>query len=221
MSTRRWLRISLQRYVLTALLGWTAAALVQPAMGTDPFWDSFGLGMKVGLLMVPLLTVVTTAVLALLAGRRFEPPTGGAQRIRGGWLIVLPLLLPLPVAALTVPLQYLIVLGAQVVYLLWVLPCTDARDTADRLRSLADPAVPAADRAGTARSVAGFRSRPAVEALVGVAADKEPEVAEAALETLCTMWRRDGVVGEDLLLKLDPRAQDRVRGLGIKVRSPW
>ncbi|MFD3467132.1 hypothetical protein ACFWWM_12305 [Streptomyces sp. NPDC058682] len=133
---------------------------------------------------------------------------------------MLPLVLLLPVALL-VPLQYLIVLGAQLVYLVWVLPCQDARDTADVLRSLADPAVPAEQRARTARAVAGLHGRPVVEALVQTSADAEPEVAEAGLETLCTIWRRDGVVGEDLLLKLDPQAQDRVRALGVRVRSPW
>ncbi|WP_328740660.1 hypothetical protein OHA91_34465 [Streptomyces erythrochromogenes] len=51
-------------------------------------------------------------------------------------------------------------------------------------------------------------------------ADAEPEVAEAGLETLCTIWRRDGVVGEDLLLKLDPRAQGRVRALRRQGAEP-
>ncbi|MGW6878475.1 hypothetical protein ACWGHA_39805, partial [Streptomyces xanthophaeus] len=95
------------------------------------------------------------------------------------------------------------------------------RDTADALRSLADPAVPAEQRARTARAVAGLQGRPVVEALVQTSADADPQVAEAGLETLCTIWRRDGVVGEDLLLKLDPQAQNRVRALGVKVRSPW
>ncbi|MEV6683971.1 hypothetical protein AB0N28_01255 [Streptomyces sp. NPDC051130] len=85
-----------------------------------------------GLIAVPLLAVVTMFVLVLLAGRRFEPPTGGPSRIRGGWLIVLPLLLLLPVVLLG-PLQYLIVCGAQLVYLVWVLPCQNARDRADVL----------------------------------------------------------------------------------------
>ncbi|WP_031157276.1 hypothetical protein [Streptomyces erythrochromogenes] len=133
---------------------------------------------------------------------------------------MLPLVLLLPVALL-VPLQYLIVLGAQFVYLGWVLPCQDARDTAEVLRSLADPAVPAEQRARMARAVAGLQGRLVVEALVQASADAEPEVAEAGLETLCTIWRRDGVVGEDLLLKLDPQAQGRVRALGVRVRSPW
>ncbi|WP_159050823.1 hypothetical protein [Streptomyces sp. IMTB 1903] len=217
MSTGRWLWVCLQRYVMIAALGWVAAALVLPVLGEDPFWASFGAGLGVGLVAVPLLTVVTVFVLVLLAGRRFEPPTGGPSRIRGGWLIVLPLVLLLPVALL-VPLQYLIVLGAQLVYLVWVLPCQDARDTADVLGSLADPAVPAGQRA---RAVAGLRGRAVVEALVQASADAEPEVAEAGLETLCSIWRRDGVVGEGLLLKLDPQAQDRVRALGVRVRSPW
>ncbi|MFE5620617.1 hypothetical protein ACFQ8S_00880 [Streptomyces virginiae] len=186
----------------------------------DPFWASFGAGLGMGLIVVPLLTVVTMFVLVLLAGRRFEPPAGGPSRIPGGWLIVLPLVLLLPVALL-VPLQYLIVLVAQLVYLVWILPCQDARDTADMLRSLADPAVPAEQRARMARAVVGLQGRPVVEALVQTSADAEPEVAEAGLETLCTIWRRDGVVGEDLLLKLDRQAQDRVRALGVRVRSPW
>ncbi|WP_329375837.1 hypothetical protein OG625_00575 [Streptomyces sp. NBC_01351] len=220
MSTGRWLWVCLQRYVMTVAVGWVAAALVLPVLGDDPFWASFGAGLGAGLIVVPLLTVVTMFVLVLLAGRRFEPPTGGPSRIRGGWLIVLPLVLLLPVALL-VPLQYLIVLGAQLVYLVWVLPCQDARDTADMLRSLADPAVPAEQRARMARAVAGLQGRPVVEALVQTSADAEPEVAEAGLETLCTIWRRDGVVGEDLLLKLDPQAQDHIRALGVRVRSPW
>ncbi|MFD6114026.1 hypothetical protein ACFWG0_28555 [Streptomyces yangpuensis] len=220
MSTGGWLWVCLQRYVMTATLGWVAASLVLPVLGDDPFWASFGAGLGLGLVVVPLLTVVTMFVLVLLAGRRFEPPTGGPSRIRGGWLIVLPLVLLLPVALL-VPLQYLIVLVAQLVYLVWVLPCQDARDTAEMLRSLADPVVPAGQRARVVRAVAGLQGRPVVEALVQASADAESEVAEAGLETLCSIWRRDGVVGEDLLLKLDPRAQDRVRALGVRVRSPW
>ncbi|WP_405419517.1 hypothetical protein [Streptomyces erythrochromogenes] len=220
MSTGRWLWVCLQRHVMTAALGWVTAALVLPVLGDDPFWASFGAGLGVGLIVLPLLTAVTMFVLVLLAGRRFEPPTGGPSRIRGGWLIVLPLVLLLPVALL-VPLQYLIVLGAQLVYLVCVLPCQDARNTADVLRSLADPAVPAEQRARTARAVAGLQGRPVVEALVHASADTELEVAEAGLDSLCTIWRRDGVVGEDLLLKLDPQAQDRVRALGVRVRSPW
>ncbi|MER7824899.1 hypothetical protein ABTX85_20315 [Streptomyces sp. NPDC096097] len=220
MSTGRWLLVCLRRYVMTAALGWVVAALVLPVLGDDPFWSSFGAGLGVGLVVAPLLTLLTMFVLVLSAGRRFEPPTGGASRIRGGGWIVLPLVLLLPVALL-VPLQYLIVLGAQLVYVVWVLPCQDARDTADVLRSLADPAVPAEQRARMARAVAGVRGRPVVEALAQTAADAEPEVAEAGLETLCAIWRRDGVVGEDLLLKLDPQAQDRVRALGVRVRSPW
>ncbi|MFI1067082.1 hypothetical protein ACH4TC_35015 [Streptomyces spororaveus] len=78
-----------------------------------------------------------------------------------------------------------------------------------------------AQRKRRRRGVAGLQGRPVVEALVQASADAEPEVAEAGLETLCTIWRRDGVVGEDLLLKLDPQAQERVRALGVRVRSPW
>ncbi|THA58030.1 hypothetical protein [Streptomyces sp. A1136] len=72
MSTGRWLRVCLQRYVMTAALGWVAAALVLPVLGDDPFWASFGAGLGAGLIAVPLLTVVTMFVLVLLAGRRFE-----------------------------------------------------------------------------------------------------------------------------------------------------
>ncbi|WP_146228505.1 hypothetical protein [Streptomyces sp. CG 926] len=94
----------------------------------------------------------------------------------------------------------------------WIeLPCQDARDTVDVLRSLADPAVPAEQRARMARAIAAIRGRPVVEALVQTPADAEPEVAEVGPETLCAIWRREGVVGEELLLKLDPQAQDRVR----------
>ncbi|KOU26404.1 hypothetical protein ADK52_09385 [Streptomyces sp. WM6372] len=220
MSTGKWLRISLRRYVLTAVLAWVTAASVLPALGDEPFAEEFALEMRVGLVGVPLLTIATMFVIVLLSGRRFEPPTGGPVRIRGGWMVVLPLLLLLPVGML-MPLQYLIMLGAQLAYVVWVLPCEDARDTANVLRSLADPAVPAEQRARTARAVAQLRTSPVVEALVLVAADEEPEVAEAALEGLCTIWRYDGVVGENLLLRLAPQDQDRVRALGIKVRSPW
>ncbi len=220
MSTGKWLWISLRRYVLTALLAWVIAASVLPALGDEPFAEEFALEMRVGLVGVPLLTIATMFVIVLLGGRRFEPPTGGPQRIRGGWMVVLPLALLLPMGML-MPLQYLIMVGAQLAYVVWVLPCEDARDTANVLRSLADPAVPAEQRARMARAVAGLRTRPVVEALVLAAADEEPEVAEAALESLCTIWRHDGVVGEDLLLRLAPQDQDRVRALGIKVRDPW
>lgn len=219
-SAARWLRISLQRYVLTALLGWTAAAAVSPGLGDEPFGESFALGMRVGLVGVPLLTIATMFVIILLADRRFEPPSGGAQRIRGGWMVVLPLALLLPVGLL-VPLQYLILVSAQLAYVVWALPCQDARDTADVLRSLTDPAVPAEQRARMARAVGALRSRPVLEALVTAASDEEPVVAEAGLETLCTIWCRDGVIGGDLLLRLQPHDRDQVRALGVKVRSPW
>ncbi|MGW6691123.1 hypothetical protein [Streptomyces sp. NPDC054961] len=221
MSTGRWLRMCLQRYVVTALLGGTAAALVLPVLGADPFGESLATGMTMVLVGVPLLTLATMFVIVLLAGRRFEPPTGGAQRIRGGWMVVLPLAPLLPIG-LFAPLQGLIVLGTQLVYVVFVLPCQDARDTADVLRSLADPAVPAGERARTARAVGELRTRPVVEALMGATADAEPELAEAALETLCAIWRRDGVIGEDLLRRLSAEAQEQVRALGgVKVRSPW
>ncbi|MFF1560882.1 hypothetical protein [Streptomyces sp. NPDC058279] len=66
----------------------------------------------------------------------------------------------------------------------------------------------------------GLRTSPVVEALVLAAADEEPEVAEAARRA-CTIWRHDGVVGGNLLPRLAPKGQDRVRALGVKVRSPW
>ncbi|WP_330261011.1 hypothetical protein [Streptomyces sp. NBC_00539] len=220
MSSGKWLWTSLRRYVLTIVLAWVAAASVLPALGDEPFIEEFALEVRVGLVGVPLLTVATMFVLVLLAGRRFEPPTGGAQRIRGGWMVILPLLLLLPVGML-IPLQYLIMLGAQLAYVVWVLPCEDARDTANVLGSLVDPAVPAELRARTARAVAGLRTSPVVEALVLAAADEEPEVAEAAMESLCTIWRHVGVVGENQLARLAPKDQDRVRALGIRVRSPW
>nr|WSX53633.1 hypothetical protein OG409_34765 [Streptomyces sp. NBC_00974] len=130
MSTGQWLRVSLQRYIITALLGVTAAALVQPVLGVDPFGEWLATGMREVLVGVPLLTIATMFVIVLLSGRRFEPPTGGAQRIRGGWMVVLPLapLLPLGLFA---PLEYLIMLCTQLVYVVWVLPCQDARDVAD------------------------------------------------------------------------------------------
>lgn len=155
MSSGKWLWTSLRRYVLTIVLAWVAAASVLPALGDEPFIEEFALEVRVGLVGVPLLTVATMFVLVLLVSRRFEPPTGGAQRIRGGWMVILPLLLLLPVGML-IPLQYLIMLGAQLAYVVWVLPCEDARDTANVLGSLVDPAVPAELRARTARAVAGL-----------------------------------------------------------------
>ncbi|MET9464012.1 HEAT repeat domain-containing protein [Streptomyces sp. NPDC006544] len=221
MSTGRWLRISLQRYVVTALLGGTAAASVLPLLGGDPFGESLAAGIAMVLVGVPLLTLATMFVIVLLAGRRFEPPTGGAQRIRGGWMVVLPLAPLLPIG-LFAPLQGLIVLVTQLVYVVFVLPCQDSRDTADVLRSLADPAVPAEQRARTARAVGELGTRPVVEALMGAATDAEPEVAAAALETLCTIWRRDGAIGEDVLRRLPAQAQAQARALdGVEVRSPW
>ncbi|MEU9143925.1 HEAT repeat domain-containing protein [Streptomyces sp. NPDC048349] len=217
MSTGRWLLASLQRYVLTALIGWTAAVAVSPG---DSFGEEFGLGMRLGLVAVPLLTIGTMFVVILLAGRRFEPPTGGPQRIRGGWMVVLPLAPLLPVGLL-MPLQYVIMVVTQLVFVCWVLPCQDARDTAGVLRLLADPDVPAEQRARIARAVGELHSRPVQEALVKAATDEAPEVAEAALHTLCTIWRRNDAIGEDLLMKLHPHGQEQVRALGVKVRSPW
>ncbi|WP_158734389.1 hypothetical protein [Streptomyces sp. NRRL F-2747] len=209
----------MQRYALTALLGWTTAVVILPR-NDDPFGEVFAAGMQLGLVGLPLLTIATMLVIILLADRRFEPPTGGVQRIRGGWMVVLPLLLPLPLGAL-MPLSYLVLVMTQFIYVFRVLPRQDSRDTADVLISLTNPAVPAEQRVRIARAVAGLRSRPVMEALVDAATGKEPEVAEAALETLCTMWRRDRVVGEDLLLKLRPSDRDRIRALGVRIRSPW
>ncbi|WP_331741664.1 hypothetical protein [Streptomyces sp. NBC_01006] len=219
MSTARWLRISLQRYVLTVLLGWAVAVALLPR-GEDSFGEIFALGMQMALIGVPLLTIATMFVITLLAGRRFEPQTGSVQGIRGGWMVVLPLIPLLPMGML-MPISYLIMVGTQLIYGSWVLPCQDARDTADVLRSLADPAVRAEERVRIARAVGGVHSRLVVEVLVDAATDEAPEVAQASLETLCTIWQRDGVVGEDLLLKLQPQAQDQVRALGVRVRSPW
>ncbi|MFG2339814.1 hypothetical protein [Streptomyces yangpuensis] len=220
MTTGRWLWISLLRYVPTAAVAWAAAAMVGPALGGAPFAEEFALQMRVGLIGVPLLTLATTFVLVLLSGRRFEPRMGGGLRVPGGWMVVLPLV-PLLPAALLLPLQYLVIAGAQLAYVIWVLPCGDARDTADVLRSLADPAVPVERRVLIARAVAELRTRPVVEALVVAAGDEEPEVAEAALASLSAIWVHDGIVGEDLLLKLTPQHRSHVRALGVKVRSPW
>ncbi|MFB7979797.1 hypothetical protein [Streptomyces vinaceus] len=219
MTTGTWLRISLQRHVLTSLLGWAIAVAVLPR-ADDSFGEVFVAGMRLGLIGVPLLAIATMFVIILLAGRRFEPPDGGIQRIQGGWMVVLPLLLPLP-AGMLMPLSYLVMLGTQLVYVFWVLPCQDARDTADVLASLTDPAVPAEQRVRIARAVAGLRSRPVMEALVDAATGEEPEVTEAALETLCTVWKRDRVIAEDLLLRLRPDDQDRIRALEVRIRSPW
>ncbi|MFE2547434.1 hypothetical protein ACFXGI_02570 [Streptomyces sp. NPDC059355] len=217
MSTGTWLRICLQRYVLTALCGWATAVAILPR-NADPFGEVFTVGMQLGLIGVPLLTIATMFVIILLADRRFEPPTGGVQRIRGGWMVVLPLLLPLPLGTL-IPLSYLVMVGVQLAYVFWVLPRQDACDTADVLISLTNPAVPAEQRVRIARAVTGLRSRPVEEALVDATTDEEPEVAEAALETLRTIWQRDRVIAEDLLLKLRPNDQDRIRALEVRIRS--
>ncbi|MFJ3913584.1 hypothetical protein [Streptomyces vinaceus] len=219
MTTGTWLRISSQRYVLTALLGWAIAVAILPR-ADDPFGEVFVAGMGLGLIGVPLLTIATMFVITLLADRRFEPPDGGIQRIRGGWMVALPLLLALPVGLL-MPLSYLVMVGTQLVFVFWVLPRQDAHDTADVLVSLSDPAVPPEQRVRIARAVAGLRSRPVMEALVDAATDEQREVAEAALETLCTIWQRDRVIAEDLLLKLRPNDQDRIRALEVRIRSPW
>ncbi|MDX2395627.1 hypothetical protein NJL88_37335 [Streptomyces sp. DK15] len=129
MSTGRWLIVSLLRHVLTTVVGWTAASLVLPVLGDGPFTQQLWDGMRVGLVMVPLIALGTLFVLTLLHERRLEPPDGGAARIRGGWTLLLPLA-PLFPAALLAPLQYAILLCAQAVYVVWVLPREDSRATA-------------------------------------------------------------------------------------------
>ncbi|WP_407837391.1 hypothetical protein ACE1OC_14685 [Streptomyces sp. DSM 116496] len=219
MSTGEWLWTALWRYVLTAAVGVGALAGVLGA--TEGFADGvFSLGMRVVLVAVPLLTVGTMLVIVPLAGRRYEPPSGGPMKIRGGWMVLLVLVPALPLL-LIAPHLFLILLATQLVYATCVLPCQDARATEDVLRSLADPEVPAERRAAIARAVGTLRTRPVVEALMGAAVDRDPEVAEAALETLYGIWRRDGVVGEDLLLRLPEQDREQVRALGIRVRSPW
>lgn len=219
MSTGKWLWTALWRYVVTAAVGVGALAAV-PA-STEGLVDGvFSLGLRVVLVAVPLLTVGTMLVIVPLAGRRYEPPTGGPLRIRGGWMVLLVLVPALPML-LFAPHLFLILLATQLVYVICVLPCRDARDTADVLRSLADPEVPAEHRARIARAVGTLRTRPVVDSLMGAAVDRDPEVAEAALESLYGIWRRDGVVGEDLLLRLPEQGREQVRALGVRVRSPW
>ncbi|MFJ4776694.1 hypothetical protein [Streptomyces sp. NPDC088762] len=121
MSTARWLRISLQRYVLTALIGWAVAAAVPHGMGDQPLSETFAVGMGVGLIGVPLLTFATLFVITLRLGRQPESVTGDPQRLQGAWMIVLPLAPLLPVGLL-VPLQYLIIVSTQFVYAGLVLP---------------------------------------------------------------------------------------------------
>lgn len=219
MSTGRWLWTALWRYALTAAVGVGTLAAVLGA--TEGLTDGvFSLGMRVVLVAVPLLTVATMAAVLPLAGRRHEPPSGGPLRIRGGWMVLLVLVPALPLL-LIAPHLFLILLATQLVYATRVLPCEDARATEAVLRSLADPEVPAEQRAGIARAVGTLRTRPVVESLMGAAADRDPEVAEAALESLYGIWRRDGVVGEDLVLRLPEQGREQVRALGVRVRSPW
>ncbi|MER5488820.1 HEAT repeat domain-containing protein [Streptomyces sp. NPDC002812] len=219
MSTSKWLVTALWRYVVTAAVG--AGALALALAATEGFADGvFSLGLRVVLLAVPLLTVGTMLATVPLAGRRYEPPSGGPMRIRGGWMVLLVLVPALPLL-LIAPHLFLILLVTQLVYATFVLPCGDSRDTADALRALADPELPAEHRARIARAVGSLSSRPVVESLMGAAADKDPEVSEAALESLYGIWRRDGVVGEDLVLRLPEQGREQVRALGVKVRSPW
>ncbi|MET9604880.1 hypothetical protein ABZZ17_07395 [Streptomyces sp. NPDC006512] len=220
MTTGRWLIVSLLRHLATAAVGWTAAASVLPVLGDGPSARQLGEGMLVGLLAVPLLTLATFLVLVLLCERRFEPPTGGAARIRGGWLVLLPLVPLLPLG-LMAPLQYLIVLCAQVVFVMAVLPRADSLATAEAVRSVGDPDVPLEERIRVVHELARFSTRPVTVALVDAATGEEPRLAGAALDALCRVWRRDGVVGEDLLARLRPVERQRVRGLPVKVRSPW
>ncbi|MCX4780806.1 hypothetical protein [Streptomyces sp. NBC_01264] len=219
MSTGKWLVAALWRYVVAAAVGVGVLALVLGA--TEGLTDGvFSLGLRVVLVAVPLLTVGTMLVIAPLAGRRHEPPSGGPMRIRGGWMVVLVLVPALPLLFIG-PHLFLILLVTQLGYAAFVLPCRDARDTAQALRSLTDPEVPAERRAEIARGVAALRTRPVVESLMGAAVDRDPEVAEAALESLYGIWRRDGVVGEDLVLRLPEQGREQVRALGVRVRSPW
>ncbi|MCM1968010.1 hypothetical protein [Streptomyces sp. G1] len=219
MSTSKWLVTALWRYVVTATVG--AGALALALAATEGFADGvFSLGLRVVLLAVPLLTVGTMLATVPLAGRRYEPPSGGPMRIRGGWMVLLVLVPALPLL-LIAPHLFLILLATQLVYATFVLPCGDSRDTADALRALADPEVPAERRVEIARRVGNLRTRPVVESLTSAAVDRDPEVAEAALESLYGIWRRDGVVGEDLVLRLPEQGREQVRALGIRVRSPW
>ncbi|MFE4262662.1 hypothetical protein [Streptomyces sp. NPDC056883] len=220
MSAGKWLWTALWRYVVTALAGvgavaWAVASMEKGAAGVE-----FAMALRLVLILVPLLTVGTMLVIVPLAGRRYEPPSGGPFKIRGGWMVLLVLVPALPMLLIT-PHLFLILLATQLTYVTAVLPYSDARDTADVLRSLTDPEVPAERRVAIARAVGSLRSRIVVEALMGAAADQDPEVSEAALETLYGIWRRDGVVGEDLLLRLPEQGRERVRALGVKIRSPW
>ncbi|MFB6517758.1 hypothetical protein [Streptomyces sp. NPDC056401] len=220
MSAGKWLWTALWRYVVTALAGvgavaWAVAAMEKGAAGVE-----FAMALRLVVILVPLLTVGTMLVIVPLAGRRYEPPSGGPIKIRGGWMVLLVLVPALPLL-LIAPHLFLILLATQLAYVTAVLPYSDARDTADVLRSLADPEVPAERRAAIARAVGTLRTRPVVEALMGAAVDPDPEVAEAALESLYGIWQRDGVVGEDLLLRLPEQGREQVRSLGVKVRSPW
>ncbi|MDD9378663.1 hypothetical protein M8Z33_18750 [Streptomyces sp. ZAF1911] len=220
MSAGKWLWTALWRYVVTALAGVGAVAWAVAAMDKGPVGAEWAMALRLELVLVPLLTVGTMLVIVPLARRRYEPPSGGPIKIRGGWMVLLVLVPALPLL-LIAPHLFLILLATQLAYVTAVLPYSDARDTADVLRSLADPEVPAERRAAIARAVGTLRTRPVVEALMGAAVDQDPEVAEAALESLYGIWQRDGVVGEDLLLRLPEQGREQVRSLGVKVRSPW
>ncbi|WP_405489303.1 hypothetical protein [Streptomyces sp. NBC_00096] len=222
MSTGRWIWAALWRYVVTAFVGVGAVVAVVAAAesGVRVRILDFELALRVLAVAVPLLTVATMAVILPLAGRRFEPPTGGPLRIRGGWMVVLPLVPALPML-LFVPHLYLILLAAQLGYVILVLPRQDSRATAELLRLLADPEVPAGQRAGIAQAVGTMRTRPVVESLMGAAVDRDLEVADAARESLYGIWRRNGVVGEDLVLRLPEEGRERIQALGVRVRIPW
>ncbi|MFJ6794993.1 hypothetical protein [Streptomyces sp. NPDC091268] len=230
MSTGRWLVACVVRHLGVASAGWAVAMTLLP--GSESFFSRFADGMRAGLVVLPLLTLATLFVVTLLADRRFEPPTGSAARIRGGWMILLPLLLLLP-AALLVPVQYAVMVAAQAVYVVFVLPCPDARAAAAVVRRVGDPALPAAERIRAAAALEPFATRPVLEALTTAVAGPwpgsdvppdpapDPEVAGAALETLIAIWRREGAAGEDLLRRLPEQARQRVLAQPIKVRSPW
>lgn len=218
MSTGRWLWVCLQRYVMTGALGWVAAALILPVLGDDPFWASFGAGLGVGLIGVPLLTTVTMFVrpagrsAVRAADRRsLADPGRLADRAASG-----PAAARGPARATAVSDR-----ARRAVRVPGVGAALPGRPRHGGGAALTRrPGRPCGAAGPDGAGGRGTADRVVVEALVQTSADAEPEVAEAGLETLCTIWRRDGVVGEDLLLKLDPRAQGRVRALRRQGAEP-